>query len=213
MNTQLLEENWQKMGERYNPDSGHYLSDVPLQGKDSEGRVFFRGILQEMAKARELFILDCGCATGVDYSSLREVPNIKYQGIDWTSKFIQQALITFGEDAPFQVGSILNIPFEDRAFDLVYERHVLEHLQDLEDMNKALAEMARVTKKHLVLIFASAPGDHTVIRTHDHKGIELPTNVYSRLDVTSCLSELGFTFTVCTAVGGDTIYMCRRVEV
>lgn len=79
------------------------------------------------------------------------------------------ALTTLDIDAglkPDITGSVLSLPLEDRAFDIVGCFEVLEHLP-YEDFPKALSEIRRVCSKGAVI---SVP-DHTPVYRVD---IELP---------------------------------------
>jgi ubiquinone/menaquinone biosynthesis C-methylase UbiE len=67
---------------------------------------------------------------------------------------------------PDVAGSVLSMPFEDAAFDVVACFEVLEHLP-YDDFPKALEELSRVSRKHVVL---SVP-DHTAVY---RVNIELP---------------------------------------
>ncbi len=70
------------------------------------------------------------------------------------------------ELGPDVTGSVLSMPFENAAFDVVVCFEVLEHLP-YDDFPKALEELSRVSRKHVVL---SLP-DHTAVY---RVNIELP---------------------------------------
>jgi ubiquinone/menaquinone biosynthesis C-methylase UbiE len=53
-----------------------------------------------------------------------------------------------------KVGSIYDIPFKDRSFDLVICNEVLEHV---DDPGKALSELERVTKKYCLISVPHEP--------------------------------------------------------
>ena len=92
-------------------------------------------------------ILDCGCGIGIDYPDYTEM-GLKYQGVDITPKFVEAAQ---RRGVPAQQASILELPFEDNSFDVVYCKDVLMHLL-FEDWMKALTEMARVARKYVITI-------------------------------------------------------------
>ena len=51
---------------------------------------------------------------------------------------------------PDVVGSITSLPFENKAFDLALAAEVLEHIR-FEDVPKALQELTRVSRSHVVI--------------------------------------------------------------
>jgi len=75
-------------------------------------------------------------------------------------------LDTVSELRPDVAGSVLSLPFGDTAFDVVTCFEVLEHLP-YDDFTKALEELRRVSRRHLIL---SVP-DHTAVY---RVNIELP---------------------------------------
>jgi len=92
-------------------------------------------------------VLDCGCGAGVDYEQIKDVCD--YTGMDFTPKMLELCRENF-PDGNFVEGNIEKIPFEDKSFDIVFCRHVLEHLSHYE---KAIDEMRRVGKKVIVVLF------------------------------------------------------------
>ena len=65
---------------------------------------------------------------------------------------------------PDVVGSVLNIPFQDRSFQIVACYELLEHLP-YENLSKALSEIFRVSKSYAIL---SLPDATRVYRVHIH---------------------------------------------
>lgn len=92
-------------------------------------------------------VLDCGCGAGVDYETFG--PQCDYTGMDRTPKMLDICRAKFPE-GKWAFGSIEDIPFPDQSFDIVYCRHVLEHLSDY---RKAIDEMKRVGKRVIIVLF------------------------------------------------------------
>jgi len=72
-----------------------------------------------------------------------------------------------------------NISYDNDTFDIVYGRHILEHLHGYE---KGLNEMLRIAKREVMIIFFKKPKDR-----HDHlirykklQGQKVFDNIYSR---------------------------------
>jgi len=99
-------------------------------------------------------ILDAGCGEGINLLTLSEAGAWKLQGID-----LDEASLSIARDAldpaiPLQRGDLEALPFEDASFDLVLGTEVLEHVHD---PDSALAEMARISRRHLVLSVPREP--------------------------------------------------------
>jgi len=78
----------------------------------------------------------------------RSHPWIKYSALEMTPKLVDYGL---ARGASVGQGNITAIPYPDAARDVVYCRHVLEHL-DPADIEDALSEMVRVARKAAVVV-------------------------------------------------------------
>lgn len=90
-------------------------------------------------------ILDCGCGGGA-YVEFLAAKGLSVTGIDKYDVFLdiarkQARLGTYSQ------GDITELGFEDKSFDCTYCYDVLEHVDD----KLALKEMARVTRRRLIL--------------------------------------------------------------
>ena len=93
-------------------------------------------------------VLEVGCGTGLILHRVAALTDHAY-GFDISKGMLLKA----GERGLHAVqASATHLPFEDGAFDLVYSFKVLAHVQDID---RALAEMARVTRSggHCLLEF------------------------------------------------------------
>lgn len=131
-------------------------------------------------------ILDVACGLCVDYLGLKkDNMNIRYQGLDITPKLVELGL---KNNMPIARGSIEAIPFWDSSFDLVYARHILEHLSGYET---ALKESIRVAAKEVMVTFFIPPtGGPTRIVAQSYLGTKvhqdgftLYHNVYNAKDL------------------------------
>jgi ubiquinone/menaquinone biosynthesis C-methylase UbiE len=91
-------------------------------------------------------LLDTACGPCIDYEVLRDT-NIHYSGIDSTSVLVEMALL---RGINVKQANIEALPFEDNSFDIVYGRHILEHLEYYE---KAITEAIRVTNHYVMYTF------------------------------------------------------------
>ena len=97
-------------------------------------------------------ILDAGCGFCVDYVPLkRSCPDLHYLGLDISSTFVSKAK---EQGIPAERARIQNMPHADSSFDIVYARHILEHLDSYQD---AMREMIRVAGKEVLVVFFMAP--------------------------------------------------------
>ena len=94
-------------------------------------------------------VLDAGCGPGTITQGLAEIaaPG-KVIGCDLEPGMVERAAaLAEGkglDNLSFQVGNILDLPFEDNTFDVVMSCAVTEHLSD---PVKAMSELGRVAKK------------------------------------------------------------------
>ena len=95
-------------------------------------------------------VLDLGCATGHFLRSFRRIldQEIRYTGIDATSKYLQWGQQVFGvnERTTFLHGDVLSMPFVDNAFDTVFVN--LFHFFPRADV--PLRESMRVARKRVL---------------------------------------------------------------
>lgn len=115
---------------------------------------FYEKFLVEIALLKPHSILDVGCGEGFTLERLHEKKiGTRLVGID----FLDLAIQIGKKERPYldlKVGNIYDIPFKSNAFDLVICSEVLEHIDDPE---KGLSELKRVTNKHLALSVPNEP--------------------------------------------------------
>lgn len=110
-------------------------------------------------------VLDIGCCTGYYIEKLRELKyGGKYLGIDVTESFIKRGQELYPNES-FGVGDIMNMAeYPDDSYDLVFAFGVFQHIPDHE---KAMAEMFRVAKKHMIISVPYTDGDKTLAKHSD----------------------------------------------
>jgi len=87
----------------------------------------------------------------------------KMKNLDYTTADLYSPIVDVKAD-------ILNLPFEDKAFDFVLCNHVLEHI---EDDAKAMSELFRVLKPGGIGIF-QIPQDLSLEQTYENSSITSP---------------------------------------
>ena len=90
-------------------------------------------------------VLECGCGTGLLLERIARFARTA-KGIDLSPGMLEKARER-GLDV--REGSVTSLPFDDASFDVTCSFKVLAHVPDI---GKALAEMARVTRRGGVVI-------------------------------------------------------------
>lgn len=94
-------------------------------------------------------VLECGPGTYLDYRQLWECrPEVIYHALDVTPAIVERGRAMGLEDV--RLGSVEEIPHKANSIDVVYCRHVLEHVPSY---RTALVEMHRVARRYAVAVF------------------------------------------------------------
>jgi ubiquinone/menaquinone biosynthesis C-methylase UbiE len=117
---------------------------------------FHRKIVAEVVALSPQPFLDAGCGEGfVARQVIDAVPGIELTGCDVSDVALEIAADA-NPEGRFVVGSLTDLPFPDRSFDVVGCFEVLEHLPgDLP--RRALSELARVARRAAVLSVPHEP--------------------------------------------------------
>jgi len=123
---------------------------------------------QDILKALETFkpfgaVLEVGCNIGANLLNIApEYPENQLAGIDVNPHVIERAEQLLPKGV-FKIASVLDIPFDDNEFDVVLSDAMLLYITPKE-IDKALDEMTRVTKKGIILVERFAKKDKIVGR-------------------------------------------------
>ena len=117
---------------------------------------FHHKIVSEVVALSPQSFLDAGCGEGfVARRIIETAPGIDVTGCDVSADALEiAAAATPG--ARFVLGSVVELPFPDRSFDVVGCFEVLEHLPG-ESPRRALSEIARVARRAVVLSVPHEP--------------------------------------------------------
>ena len=117
---------------------------------------FHRKIVAEVVALSPQTFLDAGCGEGfVARQLIDAVPGVDLTGCDVSDVALEIATDA-NPEGRFVVGSLTDLPFPDRSFDVVGCFEVLEHLPgDLP--RRALSELARVARRAAVLSVPHEP--------------------------------------------------------
>lgn len=154
-------------GEAYHPmndhsNEGHYHDHRTLDYGHQEEVVAALNEIRHKGNDAITDVVEFGCSHGWGLAQLVG-HGYKAWGMDVAEKAIQLATAvrgrTCGEGSEpcFWQASLTNLPFKDGQFDAGISSDVLEHLMP-EDVPRAVSEMSRVVKRHMVHSIASMGG-------------------------------------------------------
>ena len=115
---------------------------------------FYGALLTFVRLADPSGLADVGCGEGF---TLERIRNSGYRGQVVGIDNSDEALLLgkgLHPDFDLRKGDIYRLPFHDKSFDLVLCNEVLEHL---ENPRTAVAELMRVSRKHLLLSVPNEP--------------------------------------------------------
>lgn len=127
-------------------------------------------------------ILDIGCGLCDTYYGYKQDNyNIEYTGLDSCKYFVEKAIV---QNINIIESDMTKIDVPDSSYDVVYGRHILEHLPTYKI---ALDEFIRIAKFEIIIIFFIKPSNLEEIRYND--GNDLYHNIYSKKDIESSLEN------------------------
>ena len=115
---------------------------------------FYNTLLGMVADLGVQKVLDVGCGEGFTLSELtRNNVGKILEGIDSSAEAISAGKVLM-PDMNLREGDVYHLPYEDNSFDLVICTEVLEHLENPE---RALNEIIRVSKKYCLFSVPNEP--------------------------------------------------------
>lgn len=129
-------------------------------------------------------ILDCGCGTCSEYYGYKQdAPELAYFGVD---SCLDLVALASKKGIPNVVyGDLESLPFADNFADVVYIRHVLEHLEGYES---ALKDAIRVASREVLVNWFIRCTDEDDLLNYDPV-LDLRHNRYNRLKLETFLSS------------------------
>ena len=138
-----------------------------------------RVLARELAVGRGITsVLDVGCGPAID--RWQDAKGIAWRGCD-ASRLICDTNRERGITIDFAAAHLL--PYKARSYDLVYARHVWEHLPHF---LPALKEACRVAKRGVMTTFFQPPGSHERITVADGAHY----NDYKLADITAAFMRI-----------------------
>lgn len=102
-------------------------------------------------------VLDVGCQSLAAYPYLKaKMSDMRYTGVEILPELVETMQKKY-PDRKIVVGCAEELPFQDCSFDVIWARHVLEHVVDID---KTFDEFKRVLKPQGVIAFTVPTGVH-----------------------------------------------------
>lgn len=115
---------------------------------------FLKTFDAHLRRIRPQKCLEVGCGEGYLLSHIDQLfPGTYLEGIDFSQEIIDFARLK-NPDVYFKQASVLDLPYESDAFDLVIACEVLEHV---DAYTKALSEIQRVGNTHFIFSVPQEP--------------------------------------------------------
>jgi 2-polyprenyl-3-methyl-5-hydroxy-6-metoxy-1,4-benzoquinol methylase len=137
-------ETWRNGANAYTIDARR-----PIEGRNPE-------LIKDVLRPASL--LDAGCGPGILMALLWEL-GVVADGLDTSTGVL--TLAPAGVADRIAVGSLLGMPFDDRSYDVVVCREVLEHLT-VPDVARAVAELCRVAARLVYVTTRFHPAPTTI---------------------------------------------------
>lgn len=159
---------------------------------------------------------DAGCGTG-DFTLELANKFLQFRqivGIDFLQEIVgiaQEKTQQF-EKVTFMQGNILNIPFDDRYFDVTICIDVLHHIHS-DDFKTAIGELTRITDKYLVIEIRNKKNIFHLWYNHILQPLffkELPIFTTSIDEVNNLIDEYNFELDVARRIASSR-WSCRRL--
>jgi len=177
---------WQKIKNIVGPASAVEFDQV---GQKNTRDSFEKFIINNTSK--NSLLLDAGCSTGVEAFRLFDKGyQGKYFGIDSNLKAIKLARKNLKGNlkVKFYISDIARLNFKNKCFDVVLTKDVIEHYQYYVAI---LTELARITKKYLILSMFIKPSIFLSDKIKLHRdGYYL--NKYNQGKLISFMTKHGF---------------------
>jgi len=137
-------------------------------------------------------VLDVGCGTGafIDYASSK-MPDVQFYGVDIIEEFIEMCINRKINNARFLYGDINNLPFSDKAFNLVTCIGVLQNFNG--NWIKAIKEICRVSNRYLYVV--------TLDEATEKKN---PYDIYyNPEEIRECIEQNDFSVCACYSIATE----------
>src|SRR5688572_26110273 len=149
-NTYHPEEYWTNVGKRIaSRDSENVIAgdDEPYYHYKRER---FLELLHEV-DFKGKSVLEIGCGPGGNLVEIKKRNPARLAGVDISAQMIELARKKLPSEVEIIKINGTELPFENKAFDIVFTATVLQHNTDVAMLRKIMDELCRVSAKHVYL--------------------------------------------------------------
>jgi ubiquinone/menaquinone biosynthesis C-methylase UbiE len=135
--------------------------------------------------------LDVGCGSGTTLDAINLIKRqVKYRGVDFIKSRVKWLKKTY-PDNDFEYQDAINLKEKDNSWDVVWSRHVVDHLYEFE---RPILEQCRVAKKTVICIlwYSMVDGPEHIIShvTYEKVYADEYLNQYSRPKIQAFLASI-----------------------
>ncbi|HOW37177.1 MAG TPA: class I SAM-dependent methyltransferase [Candidatus Pacearchaeota archaeon] len=129
-------------------------------------------------KKKEVQVLDVACGTGRLLTEIIKSPRVIYTGLDTSPAMIKKLKEKNKSNrVKLVLADAAKMPFPNETFDVTFTYHLLWHIP-LEDQNKIIKEMIRVTKKGGLIVFDSLNKNFLLEKVRKLFGLKTDLEMY-----------------------------------
>lgn len=123
-------------------------------------RLWKRQLINKMLEVKPATVLDCATGTGdIAIAIKQKNPSLKITGIDFSENMLNRARLKT-TDIAWETQDVTKLPYDDATFDV---SSISYGIRNVENMQLALKEMARVSRKRFCILEFGQP-DNTILK-------------------------------------------------
>jgi 2-polyprenyl-3-methyl-5-hydroxy-6-metoxy-1,4-benzoquinol methylase len=129
-----------------------YYREADSRHQTSYGSTFIKDVFRNLDFRT---VLDAGCGSGILVRRFLEKGYVA-RGIELSEWVVQSQCPDLLRDGIVQVGSLVDLPYRDNSFDLVFSSDVLEHIPE-ELIPRVVSELVRVSRGAVFMSISLRP--------------------------------------------------------
>jgi ubiquinone/menaquinone biosynthesis C-methylase UbiE len=149
-----IKKHYKKLAKEFGRSKKMSMMDVNTKDLEVDEIIKYLGILA--CHFTDPKILEIGCGNGYTAAKINKAFNVELTGIDFCKDLIKIARKRGLKNTEFKAGNVLQIPFPDETFEIIFTERCLINLESWEKQKRALSEIHRVLKNGGVYIMIEA---------------------------------------------------------